>query len=101
MTIAAWPASEQAWERSKAVLAGGVSTGMRASMKPHPIFFETGEGPRLIDLDGNSYLDYVLGWGPVILGHGHPGLTAAVAERLPHGATYGSGHLLEAEVAEK
>lgn len=101
MTIAAWPASEQAWERTKAVLAGGVSTAMRAQMKPHPLFFTSGKGPRLTDLDGNSYLDYVLGWGPVILGHGHPGLTAAVAERLPLGATYGSGHLLEAEVAEK
>lgn len=101
MTIAAWPASEQAWERTKASLGGGVSTGLRASMKPHPLFFEGGSGPRLTDLDGHSYLDYVLGWGPVILGHGHPGLTAAVSRQLPLGATYGSGHLLEAEVAEK
>lgn len=101
MTIAAWPASEQAWERTKASLAGGVSTGLRAAMKPHPLFFEGGSGPRLTDLDGNSYLDYVLGWGPVILGHGHAGLTEAVQRQLPLGATYGSGHLLEAEVAEK
>ena len=101
MTIAAWPASEQAWARTKASLAGGVSTGLRASMKPHPLFFTGGSGPRLTDLDGHDYLDYVLGWGPVILGHGHPGLTAAVSEQLPRGATYGSGHLLEAEVAEK
>jgi glutamate-1-semialdehyde 2,1-aminomutase len=89
------------WERTKRSLAGGVSTGLRASMKPHPIFFEGGSGPRLTDIDGNSYLDYVLGWGPVILGHGHPGLTAAVAAQLPKGATYGSGHELEASVAEK
>ncbi|MGC0144905.1 aspartate aminotransferase family protein [Pseudactinotalea sp. Z1732] len=101
MTIAAWPASEQAWERTKGSLAGGVSTGLRAAMKPHPLFFEGGSGPRLTDLDGHSYLDYVLGWGPVILGHGHPGLTEAVQRQLPLGATYGSGHLLEAEVAEK
>ncbi|MBK5248604.1 MAG: aspartate aminotransferase family protein [Actinomycetales bacterium] len=70
-------------------------------MKPHPLFFQGGSGPRMTDLDGHSYLDYVLGWGPVILGHGHPGLTAAVSAQLPLGATYGSGHLLEAEVAEK
>jgi glutamate-1-semialdehyde 2,1-aminomutase len=100
MVIEAWPASRQAWERTKASLSGGVSTGLRASMKPHPLFFRGGSGPRLTDLDGNSYVDYVLGWGPVILGHGHPKLTAAVAAQLPYGATYGAGHLLEAEAAE-
>ncbi|MGC0251830.1 aspartate aminotransferase family protein [Pseudactinotalea sp. Z1748] len=98
--ISSWPASEAAWERTKASLPGGVSTGLRAAMPPHPLFFEGGQGSRLTDLDGNSYLDYVLGWGPVILGHGHPGLTEAVAAQLPHGATYGAGHLLEAEAAE-
>jgi glutamate-1-semialdehyde 2,1-aminomutase len=101
MTIATWPASEQAWKRTKASLGGGVSTGLRASMKPHPLFFRGGSGSRLTDLDGNGYLDYVLGWGPVILGHGHPGLTAAVCAQAPLGASYGSGHLLEAEAAEK
>ena len=98
--ISSWPKSEAAWHRTRASLAGGVSTGLRASMKPHPIFFESGGGPYLTDVDGNTYTDYVLGWGPVILGHGHPGLTAAVAERLPRGATYGSGHMLEAIAAE-
>lgn len=98
--ITSWPASEAAWRRTSASLAGGVSTGLRASMKPHPLFFESGSGARLTDLDGHVYLDYVLGWGPVILGHGHPGLSKAVADRLPLGATYGSGHLLEAEAAE-
>ena len=101
MTIECWPASRQAWERTRASLSGGVSTGLRAAMKPHPLFFERGSGPRLVDLDGNTYLDYVLGWGPVILGHGHPGLTAAVAAQISKGATYGSGHLLEPQVAEK
>lgn len=101
MTIESWPRSWQAWERTRASLSGGVSTGLRAAMKPHPLFFERGSGPRLVDLDGNTYLDYVLGWGPVILGHGHPGLTAAVAAQIPKGATYGSGHLLEPQVAEK
>lgn len=101
MTIESWPKSASAWERTKASLGGGVSTGLRAAMKPHPLFFSTGSGPRLTDVDGNTYLDYVLGWGPVILGHGHEGLTSAVAAQLPHGATYGAGHLLEPEVAEK
>ncbi len=99
--IESWPASAAAWERSKRSLGGGVSTGMRASMKPHPLFFAAGSGPRLTDIDGNSYLDYVLGWGPVILGHAHPRLTEAVQRRVPLGATYGAGHVLEYETAER
>lgn len=101
MLIDSWPESAAAWERAKGTLAGGVSTGMRASMKPHPLFFSGGKGSRLTDLDGNSYLDHVLGWGPVILGHGHPALTEAVAGRIGLGATFGAGHPLEYEAAER
>ena len=99
--IESWPASAAAWERSKRSLGGGVSTGMRASMKPHPLFFAHGSGPRLTDIDGNTYLDYVLGWGPVILGHAHPALSQAVAARVPLGATFGACHALEYEAAER
>lgn len=98
--IQSWPLSESAWKRTQRSVPGGVSTGLRASMKPHPIFIERGEGAYLIDLDGHRYTDYVLGWGPVILGHGHPALSEAVESRVRHGATYGTGHLLEAEAAE-
>ena len=70
-------------------------------MKPHPLFFALGSGPRLTDIDGYSYLDYVLGWGPVILGHGHPAITDAVTQRASLGATFGAGHHLEYEVAER
>lgn len=98
--IHSWPLSEAAWQRTRQSLSGGVSTGLRASMKPHPIFIEKGDGAYLTDLDGNQYTDYVLGWGPVILGHGHPGLSEAVESRVRLGATYGTGHLLEAEAAE-
>lgn len=100
MTITGWPASEAAWERTKKSLGRGVSTSLRASMKPHPLFFQGGAGPRLTDLDGNVYLDYVLGWGPTILGHGHPALTSAVVNQARLGATYGAGHALEAIAAE-
>lgn len=98
--IDSWPTSARFWDRAKASMPGGVSTGMRASMKPHPLFFRGGRGASLMDVDGNSYLDYVLGWGPVILGHGHPALTEAVARRLPLGATFGAGHELEYLAAE-
>lgn len=101
MLIDSWPRSLDAWNRSRASLAGGVSTGLRASMKPLPLSFVSGSGSRIRDVDGNDYLDYVLGWGPVILGHGHPGLTEAVQRQIPLGATYGGGHALEYEVAEK
>lgn len=70
-------------------------------MKPHPLFFASGSGPRLTDIDGNSYLDHVLGWGPVILGHGHPAITDAVKRRASLGATFGACHDLEYEVAER
>lgn len=69
-------------------------------MMPHPLFFLGGDGPRLTDLDGNIYLDYVLGWGPVILGHAHPALTEAVIARARSGATFGAGHPLEYQAAE-
>ncbi|MFF2653939.1 aspartate aminotransferase family protein [Streptomyces sp. NPDC058045] len=98
--IDSWPTSARLWHRTKASLPGGVSTGMRGSMRPHPLFFRGGRGSTLTDVDGNNYLDYVLGWGPVILGHGHPGLTEAVTRRLPLGATFGAGHELEYLAAE-
>ncbi|MGI5237892.1 aspartate aminotransferase family protein [Dactylosporangium sp. CA-139066] len=100
-TIAAWPGSQAAWRRARASLAGGVSTGLRASMPPHPLFFDRGAGSRLWDVDGNSYLDYVLGWGPIIVGHSHPAVVTAVGEQLHRGQTFGSGHALEYEVAER
>ncbi|MDQ1605728.1 MAG: glutamate-semialdehyde -aminomutase, partial [Microbacteriaceae bacterium] len=90
----------EAWTRTKQSLAGGVSTGLRAQARPHPIFFSGGSGPRLTDLDGNTYLDYVLGWGPNIIGHGHPELATAVQEQVAKGATYGSGHEYEYLAAE-
>ena len=69
-------------------------------MKPFPLSFDRGDGSRLRDIDGNSYVDYVLGWGPVILGHSHPELVDAVASQLRRGQTFGAGHALEYEVAE-
>src|SRR5208283_1644624 len=64
--------SLQRHQRSSRTLAGGVSSGMRRAAKPYPLFFDRGAGSRVIDVDGNSYLDYGLAWGPLILGHSHP-----------------------------
>ncbi len=100
MPNAEWPQSQLMWERAKRSLSGSVSTGLRAASKPHPIFFTGGAGATMTDVDGNVYIDYVLGWGPNILGHGNPRLVAAVTEQIARGATYGAGHRYEIEAAE-
>lgn len=100
MSHAEWAESQRMWERAKRSLSGGVSTGLRAAAKPHPLFFSSGAGATLTDVDGNVYIDYVLGWGPNILGHGNPRLVAAVTDQITRGATYGAGHRFEIEAAE-
>lgn len=99
--IKEWPGSASRWERARRSLGGGVSTGLRASMPPHPLYFDRGAGSRLWDVDGNEYVDFVLGWGPVLLGHSNPAVVDAVADQLQRGQTYGSGHDGEYEVAER
>lgn len=101
MLIDEWPTSLAAWERSKNSLGGGVSTGLRASMPPHPLCFDHGRGAQITDIDGHTYTDYVLAWGPLVLGHCHPAIETEVAAQLQRGATFGSGHRLEHEVAEQ
>lgn len=92
--------STELFERTRQVLAGGVGSAARVSAAP-PLFFERGEGPYLFDVDGNRYRDYTLSLGPLILGHCHPAVTAAVAAQLGRGAIFGAGHALEAELAER
>src|SRR3954447_23597307 len=88
------------YERAQKSLAGGVSTALRRSAKPYPLYFEFGAGSTIVDVDGNRYLDYALAWGPLILGHAPPEVASAVAERLQKGVTFGAQHDLEFEVAE-
>lgn len=94
------PASLAAWERCKQSVGGGVSSGLRASMQPHPIFVERAQGALMWDLDGNEYIDYVGAWGPSVLGHSHPHVVAAVTEVLQRMQLVGTGHRLEYEAAE-
>ena len=74
------PRSEEAYARACLALPGGVNSPARAfgGVGGQPIFIARGEGPYLFDLDGNRYLDYVGSWGPLILGHAHPRLVAAL-----------------------
>lgn len=87
-------------ERAQASLAGGVSSGLRRSARPFPLYFSHGHGPYIHDVDGNTYIDYMLGWGPLILGHAPECVSAAVGESLKRGHTFGAQHDLEYEVAE-
>jgi len=93
--------SQQRYERAQRTLAAGVSSGLRRSARPYPLYFRSGEGPFIEDVDGNKYLDYTLAWGPLILGHSPPEVVKAIAAQLQRGLTFGAQHDLEFEVAEK
>ena len=66
-----------------------------------PIFVERGEGAELIDVEGNRYIDWVCSWGPLILGHAHPDVVAAVGEAAARGTSYGAATVAEIELAEE
>jgi glutamate-1-semialdehyde 2,1-aminomutase len=90
--------SEKLFDAARRVIPGGVGSNDRALVEPHPIFIERGEGAYLFDVDGNRYIDYLLGYGPLVLGHAHPAIIAAVTEQLRRGSMYGASHPLEPEV---
>jgi glutamate-1-semialdehyde 2,1-aminomutase len=92
--------SSAQFERAKQHLAGGVATAFRAGQKPVPLCFVRGKGSHLWDVDGNEYVDYVLGFGPLLLGHSPEPVLAAVATQLRTALGFGASHLLEAELAE-
>jgi glutamate-1-semialdehyde 2,1-aminomutase len=96
--------SREAFERAKRTLAGGVGSVARAPGAgfEHPLYFERGLGSRIWDVDGNEYVDYALGFGPLLLGHCPPPLVAAVEEVIEQrGTTFGICHNLDYEAAEK
>jgi glutamate-1-semialdehyde 2,1-aminomutase len=96
-------ASERLFEAAQRVLPGGVSSPVRAfkSVGGVPRFMARGEGPYLVDADGNRYIDLILSWGPLILGHAHPEVLAAVIEAAKRGTTYGAPTELEVRLAER
>lgn len=87
-------------QRASCSLAGGVSSGLRRSARPYPLYFSHGQGATLQDVDGNNYLDYTLGWGPNILGNAPAEVVEAVQIAAQKGLTFGAQHDLEYEVAE-
>jgi glutamate-1-semialdehyde 2,1-aminomutase len=92
--------SREYLERAKKTLAGGVSSNVRSGDKPVPLFFDRGQGAHLWDVDGNEYIDYVLGRGPLILGHTQPDVIEATCAQLQRGQIYAAQHELEFELSE-
>ncbi|MCE5308005.1 MAG: aspartate aminotransferase family protein [Acidobacteriales bacterium] len=94
-----WNTSRELFERARRSLAGGVSSPVRAKA-PVPLYFTSGRGSRLTDVDGNEYIDYQLGWGPNILGYNHPWMVAAMQRQVGLVHNLGAQHELEIQVAE-
>jgi glutamate-1-semialdehyde 2,1-aminomutase len=98
-----WPKSESLFERGQAVIPGGVNSPVRAAraVGTIPLFITRGDGSKLFDVDGNSYIDYVGSWGPLILGHAHPRVVAAVKQAADKGTSFGAPTEAEIELAER
>src|ERR1051326_7346630 len=92
--------SREYLERDKGSLAGGVSSPFRVKA-PVPLYFRNGCGARLEDVDGNEYIDYLLAWGPMILGYRHPAIVEAMRRQADLPADYGAQHELEFLVSEQ
>jgi glutamate-1-semialdehyde 2,1-aminomutase len=96
--------SEVLYARAVGLLPGGVNSPVRAMRsigREYPIFVERGEGFELIDVDGNRYVDWVCSWGPLILGHAHPEVVAAVSDAAARGTSYGAPTEGEVELASE
>jgi glutamate-1-semialdehyde 2,1-aminomutase len=93
------PASAQLYKRASHVFPSGVTHDGRI-LEPHPIYVERAAGSHKWDVDGNEYVDYAGGHGALLLGHNHPMVTEAIAQQLPRGTHYGSGHELEVRWGE-
>jgi glutamate-1-semialdehyde 2,1-aminomutase len=91
-----------AFERAKRVIPGGVNSPVRAfrSVGGTPVFVKSADGCMLVDVDGNAYIDYVMSWGPLILGHAHPQVVAAIRDAAVRGTSYGAPTEAETELAE-
>jgi glutamate-1-semialdehyde 2,1-aminomutase len=94
--------SKEAFYRACRLMPGGVNSPARAfgAVGGHPLFIARGEGLYLYDIDGNRYIDYIGSWGPLILGHAHPRVVAAVDETMRRGFSFGAPTELESQLAE-
>jgi glutamate-1-semialdehyde 2,1-aminomutase len=101
-TMLAMDRSARLMERAVGLMPGGVNSPVRAfrSVGGDPLFMERGEGSRIFDVDGNSYIDYVMSYGPLVLGHAYPEVIEAVETTARRGTTFGAPTELEVELAD-
>ena len=94
--------SEELFRRAQETIPGGVNSPVRAfrSVGGNPLFIARGEGSHIFDVDGNEYIDYVGSWGPLLLGHRHPDIVAALEGALAIGTSFGAPTEQEVELAE-
>ncbi|MGC4121480.1 MAG: glutamate-1-semialdehyde 2,1-aminomutase [Myxococcales bacterium] len=94
--------SHALFEKARALMPGGVNSPVRAfrGVGGDPVFFKSGQGAWLTDVDGNRYVDYVGSWGPLMLGHVPPQVTAAIVEAAQGGTSFGAPHEREVTIAE-
>ena len=95
--------SAQLFEEAQQIIPGGVSSPVRAfrSVGGTPRFIDHGNGPYMIDVDGNRYIDYVLSWGPLILGHANPAVVQPILDQTVKGTSFGAPTPLEIELARR
>src|SRR5436309_14338876 len=94
--------SARLFTRAQTILPGGVDSPVRAfkSVGATPLFIRRASGSRIDDIDGNSYIDYVMSWGPLIHGHAPRGLVKALASAAKYGTSFGAPSPLEVELGE-
>jgi len=93
--------SQALFSRAAKAIPGGVNSPVRAfrAVGGEPLFINAGRGARITDVDGREYIDYVMSWGPLILGHAHPAVVGAIRDQAEKGTSYGAPTPLEVELA--
>ena len=94
--------SQKLYTKALALMPGGVNSPVRAfkAVGGNPLFISKAKGSKIYDVDGNEYIDYVLSWGPIILGHAYPRVVKALKKAVERGTSYGAPTSLEIELAE-
>ena len=97
-----WKKSQRLFKKAQELIPGGVNSPVRAfkAVGGNPLFIQRAKGSKIYDVDGNEYIDYVLSWGPLILGHAHPDIVKALKKAAERGTSYGAPTQLEIELAE-
>ena len=95
--------SQRQFEQAKRYIPGGVNSPVRAfqGVGGTPVFMESGRGARILDVEGREYIDYVGSWGPLIAGHAHPRIVAALQEQAGKGSSFGAPTEIETELARR